>query len=548
MAQAGLTRRTSQHAKHWYSSSGAAALAMLLVFVVSAVALLVRWRDDFSPFSDIAITELTVREVGHHAVLLGPYSRFHWWHPGPMLWYLLAIPYRLLGSRSIGLGVGAALISGGAAAGLVWTAGTVAGRRLAWWSALVMGVFVWAMGPELLRYPWNPYLTVLPAALVVVLAWAIACGRLWAIPATAVTGTYLVQSHIGYVPLVVAVAVVGGAILLVRTRTHELELDGRHLRRASVLAGALLVVLWAPPLVEQAMHDPGNLHEIIKFFRSNHPSNTLGDGVSTTYGGLGTVVEQVVAHRTGFGVGREMPGWTNILTLVGFAAAVGVAVRRRLVDCLALLALTAVLGLTAVWSVSRIIGSVESYLVQWISIVSPIAWIAIGAVALQCIPRGEDASRVGRRVGTWATAITAAVLALAVLLVGVNSWSAIRALPPDAQITPVARRLERRVISALPRDADDPVLVRIGDQQAWGWAAALVLALQKAHIPVRVERRNGWLISGRLGTDSTDFTRQVNVTLSGQAGMRAAERDPSQRLVMSGSGLDVFVSDRRRAR
>jgi hypothetical protein len=523
-----------------------AVVLTFLVFLVSAVALVVRWRDDFTPVGDLAIAELTVREVGRHAVLLGPYSRFRWWHPGPMLWYLLALPYRLLGGRSIGTSVGSALISGIGATGVVLAAARVGGRRLAWWSALVVGLFVWSMGPELLRYPWNPYVTVLPVALFVMLAWAAACGEAWAIPAGLGTGTFLVQSHIGYGPMVAAITVTAAAVLGVRRWRGDLELPWPRLRRAGVVSVILLVLLWAPPLVEQVMHDPGNGREVLRFFREHTPDHTLGDGTSTTYRGLGTVVEQLVAHRTGYGVSRAMPAWTDITTLVALAVALVVALRRRLHDALVLLGLTAVLGAVSVWSVSRIIGTVEPYLVQWIAVLSPIAWIAVGAVATRAVPARDQLGT--DRARTLVQAAGAVVVAGAVLLTGINAWSSVQALPPDAQISPSARRFMDAVVAAIPRDSREPVLVKIGDQQAWPWAASAVLELEKAGIPVRVDREHGWLISGRLGTDSDDFDRQVLLTLSGEPGSAAARRDPRQTLVARGSGVEAFLSDRRAGR
>ena len=525
------------------TSPAAAAALTLAVFVVSAVALVVRWRDDFTPIGDLAITELTVREVGRHAVLLGPYSRFRWWHPGPILWYLLAIPYRLLGSGAIGISVGAALISGVAAAGVVLTAGRVAGRRAAWWAALVLGVFVWALGPELLRYPWNPYLTVLPVALLVAVVWGVACGHAWAVPTTAVVATFLVQSHVGYAPVAVALIVTGAVVLVLRARAGQVRIDGHRLRRAGLVAVILLVALWTPPLIEQIQHDPGNVSELVRFFREHDPDHTVRDGASTTYRALGVVPEQLVAHKTGYAVGRPMPAWANGLTIASVAAAAVLAVRRRLWDELVLLGLTFVLGVTAVWSVSRIIGEVEPYLVQWIAVVSPLAWIGVGLVAARAVPTAPEAPT--RRAAAWIRGVTAVVVAATVLLAGVNAWSSIRALPPDAQISPTARRFFDRVIAAIPEDSDDTVLVDIADQQAWSWAAAAVLELEKAGIPVRVTREHGWLISGRLGTDSEDYPLVLTLALRGQPGSAEARRDPRQRLVAQGSGVEAFFADER---
>src|SRR5690349_14036789 len=72
-----------------------------LPFVVAAAMMVVKYRS-FAPFADIALIELGIRDVGRHVVLLGVYSRFGWRHPGPMLFYLLAIPYWLTGGSSGG--------------------------------------------------------------------------------------------------------------------------------------------------------------------------------------------------------------------------------------------------------------------------------------------------------------------------------------------------------------------------------------------------------------------------------------------------------------
>src|SRR5829696_7762476 len=130
----------------------AARLALALVLapiVVSAVALLVGVGGDYQPTSDHALTELQVRDVGRHEVLVGLYSRDEWSHPGPALFYLLAPFYWLTGGASIGMNVGALAINGGALSGMAliarrhgglpliaahragrWARGAHAGRRV----------------------------------------------------------------------------------------------------------------------------------------------------------------------------------------------------------------------------------------------------------------------------------------------------------------------------------------------------------------------------------------------------------------------------------
>ena len=90
----------------------------LVPLLVSAVNVIVRVASSYYPAGDVAGTELHVRDVGHHPVLLGLFSRDGWNHPGPILFYVLAVPYRLTGGRSIGLLLGALLINGAAILGM----------------------------------------------------------------------------------------------------------------------------------------------------------------------------------------------------------------------------------------------------------------------------------------------------------------------------------------------------------------------------------------------------------------------------------------------
>ena len=94
---------------------------VLLPLVVSAVHVM---GGRFNGVGDYAGIELRTRYVGH-PVLLGLWSRSDSVLPGPALFYALALPYRLAGSHSNGLQLGALLINGGAVLGMA----VVARRR-----------------------------------------------------------------------------------------------------------------------------------------------------------------------------------------------------------------------------------------------------------------------------------------------------------------------------------------------------------------------------------------------------------------------------------
>src|SRR5690242_2115556 len=73
-------------------------IALLLVPLVFLLVRLV--LGNYVATSDLAIVESRVRDVGTRGTpLVGPYSRYHWNHPGPFFFYALTIPYRVLGSN-----------------------------------------------------------------------------------------------------------------------------------------------------------------------------------------------------------------------------------------------------------------------------------------------------------------------------------------------------------------------------------------------------------------------------------------------------------------
>lgn len=78
--------------------------ALVVPLVISAVTLLT--RSELTPIRDGALMELQVRAIGHHAVNLGLYSRDGWSHPGPLVFYTLVLPYRIVGGTA-GMLVGA---------------------------------------------------------------------------------------------------------------------------------------------------------------------------------------------------------------------------------------------------------------------------------------------------------------------------------------------------------------------------------------------------------------------------------------------------------
>ena len=77
----------------------------LVYAVVALLAIIIGWllfrllTSDWLPIGDYRTLQLRVADVGgSETPIVGVYSRYQWNHPGPLLFYALALPYRLSGS------------------------------------------------------------------------------------------------------------------------------------------------------------------------------------------------------------------------------------------------------------------------------------------------------------------------------------------------------------------------------------------------------------------------------------------------------------------
>src|SRR5258706_15868249 len=126
------------------------------VAVASALILVARRAADFTTLGDSAVTEAYTRLAVTGHLLLGPYSRFQWHHPGPLYFFGMAPFYVLSGSRPAGLNAAALALN---LAALTFTTTVVvrrAGSVLAIAMLVSMALFSWRASPVLVS-PWNPH-------------------------------------------------------------------------------------------------------------------------------------------------------------------------------------------------------------------------------------------------------------------------------------------------------------------------------------------------------------------------------------------------------
>jgi hypothetical protein len=527
----------------WTRWAVPAAIAIaVLPLVVSAISMIVAVGADYHPSADQAWIELQVRDIGHHAVLLGPYSRFGWFHPGPLLYYLLWLPYRVTGSSGTSLVVAALVLN----ALTVVAIGLVARRRggvpLTVVTLLLTGLLMAAQGAQFQREVWNPDITVLPFVLLVLLAWSTTCGEAWAFPAAVAVGSFLVQTHVGYGLVAVALVAAGliGAAITEWRRRDPARVQGR--RRAwiwaVVVTAGVVAVLWLPVVVQQLTDSPGNLSALYHFFRDHGREHSYGDAWHVIASQLslwpdwlhGSVPRNIYSGALDLSGSAPIP--VSLVVLLGAT----VLTWRRAKDAFRLDVVVLLTTVVAVLSVSRIVGEIFPYLLTWTWALGMLTWLAIAwSVARWWQTREQVDPRVGR------IALVVAAVALVVVCV-VNVVDAARAGNPDGPGSRMVAELTRDVRAAVP-DGAGVIEIRAGMTPGSVWVGAGIAdALEHDGIPTRVAPDLGFAYGTDRVVGDQDDVRAVILPVE-PSDVAATRRDSCFRQIGKSSFVTLFLGD-----
>jgi len=355
--------------------------------VVAVVMMIVGIR--WFPAGDMAQAELHMRGFFERPPLVGAAGRivsdsgFQGSHPGPSLWFAM-LPVYLIGGRSSD-----ALMAAAASVHLFSTAALIllARRRGGWTFAGLCSLAILAVvrssGTDFMIEPWNPWLALLPFAVFVFLiiellvpsrsteqSESVRDDRLdsvWLALAVAV-GSHCVQSHAGYVLLVVpAIGVVLTTVMIRRLRHRVSTGVTSQLRRVTPLLVGIgtAFLMWSPALLDQLRRRPGNLSILWQHFGSPDEP-TLG---------LQKSVEIVTTQVNVFGPWLFGPGavrsafvqWFGFIVFVCIlGAALSVAKRARTIPN-SRIVLWIMIGFLLLGSISilRIFGPYYEYTVRW---------------------------------------------------------------------------------------------------------------------------------------------------------------------------------------
>ncbi|MGA2037570.1 MAG: hypothetical protein ABSH04_08320 [Acidimicrobiales bacterium] len=306
---------------------------VVLLPVLSKVARGWRPLDDYAV---IALRSWTVFSA--HPPLLGLYSTatpaggHAVYDPGPLLFWLLALPVHL--DPAHGVLWGAGLLT----AVILSVAAEAAWSVVGWLGVAIVALTVADVGrliPTIFEnVAWNAYFGLVFFFASAVLAFAVAAGRLGWWPVLVLSTSVAAQSHLFFV--------VGGVLLALVTPVMGVVRRGRPVRRWWLVAGiAVGVACWAAPLVQQLTGHPGNISMILGV---GGRQSTIGGGSALRIlamaaspspiwlahlpSGLFNIIGLAYAHGPGYGIG--------VLTLLAAIAAVSWWTGRRDLAALAL--------------------------------------------------------------------------------------------------------------------------------------------------------------------------------------------------------------------
>jgi hypothetical protein len=484
------------------SRHGLFAVMVALVLFPVVVTVIAVIGGHWHPASDNALEVLRIRDVGgRHTPLTGPQSRFGWDHPGPLLFWLLAPALRIGGDS--GVLVGVACINAAALVAALFLAHRRGGQSFAVLVAISLLLFLRAFGPSLLIDPWNPWVALLPFVVYMLLAWSVAERDFAALPWLVLVGSFLVQTHVGYLPLVVGVAVATAALAFVqpaevRHRGRDAS-EPRALRRYGLIAVVVAVVAWFGPVLQQLRGHPDNLGDIVAYFRA---AEAPGLGLSYGFGLLGRELPLAWVRGDDVGVlGFVIPASTiPSILLLAAALVTGVLAWRRGVPGACRLAILVVCGaIVGVFASARITGVAGAYLLRWWWVLGALLWCSL-AWSAWCASSGTCFSAIARS-RRW---VAIAVLAAATALV---AWDARTVRVPQQQFSTTLGRLGPPTRAKLSHDRR--YLVRWIDTRDLGAVGVgMYLALAEHGFDARVERDfarpfGAWRVAAPGETDAT---------------------------------------------
>ena len=301
-----------------------------LAVAVMAVVPLLRGRDFVTHDGTVLMPDLKETQFAAMAAqgfhqMTGAWSRLGLYPPGPMWFYVAALPLSSADQHPSGLVLAAAVV---VSVSLVCAA--VALSRGAGYARGLVGLLALAgafhqLGLKGLVYPWNPTVIIVPTtAAVVCAAWCLARRTVVGPVLVALLGSFIAQAHLGALALgLVLVAIAGIGVWI-----HG-DLRSRSISAAAM--GLVLLVCWAPVARDQVWGS-GNAGAVAKYaatgevaprFPPEPPSKALDLSIPSATAHLAEVTALTSGDTASWGGAEFLVGLEHSVTPVAVATFLG---------------------------------------------------------------------------------------------------------------------------------------------------------------------------------------------------------------------------------
>jgi len=489
------------------------------------------WSDHATLFGDAALIETATRAACHGTQLLGPYSRFGFCHPGPAMFYAFAPGYFLSGGNEGSLELSALALNAVCLAvflRILWRQGD---RAMFAVGCLAVTQFVLASRHSLAS-TWNPQLITFPFLLYCGAACAVAARQLESLPWMLLAGSFAVQTHVGAVAPVAMVAVTAAGIAILPNPSGESH--GRKLKWA-IASAFLLVLMWAPPAIEQFTHTPGNIAALWHFFSTyagEHPLSVVLPLVTSSASTLSrsflSGMDDVLGPGISLTAGIALAGVQWLIAVI----VIVLARNEKQRFWLGLATIAASLPLIAMWTTRRVVGPLFDYLLEWVPAIGLLLLVVAGWAILSRLRRRNllsDPRKV--RLFGWVVVAFTVVSALSATVAVVASANQARPEPDDATSRDV-RALSSRVVTAWHERSQRTALVRYLDESSASTMAGLVNELARAGLDVRVD-----------GLNASKFPRELQAPAVGVRPLVVTSKAWEQFLVAQGLATIVVEGE-----
>jgi hypothetical protein len=435
-------------------ATGLVAAVPIMVSTVRAL------RGAWTPVLDDALIATNAFDVlGAGSRLVGVYSDASVpghdpvFNLGPMVLWVLTLQTHLLGSWA--LPVTAGLINTGSVLGAVALALRRGGRVFMFATAAALAAMSASMPPETLHDIFNPWIVLFPLTLLLFLAWSVACAEYRLLPVTVLVASFVVQGHFS-------------------------------LGLPAVAALALAVVCWAPTLIDQAVHRPGNVVSVVRAATADDPNVPAIDGWHALSRALGVrpwwLRPPLTSPQRFFevvGTPPRLAVGSCVLVLSALAIIALLGLRRRRPDVTA----AAVLSLVVAASIVLVVAATPARLTfhiekstRWTSCAGMFIWLTLGwSVATLAYQRAPHAFR---QLNGFAAGHRTALSILGLGLTLAVALAALRSEPDQFEATyrPVGTIVHRLEAAHISRER--PVLVHSAGSFDRGFAVHLAIVYQ----------------------------------------------------------------------